>query len=287
MLFQSYTGANINMTNQYIRADILEVARALGFGDSITQTKLPDGSTQYSIDVTRIPIDMTGFKNLSSFTVSTIPVVGDVKDLQEAVMGVDLITGARLTPGERVVTAVCVFLPVISGKEVRVLRKGFIKSGTKLVAEAVSKIKYGLRNISYTDEVIKSADEINAFWKSNNYINPPYKADIPVSQIRLTQNTNFVKVYDGVTSNEYGQFVMKLEDITNADGSFMTALQIKDKYALEFLPKFVADANIPVGTTMNCGIAGPIQGWGSGGGLQFDLNFQKVGSFKYRATLGN
>lgn len=61
----------------------------------------------------------------------------------------------------------------------------------------------------------------------------PYKIGIPGYQINLTEETNFVKVYDGVNSNEYGQFVMKLDDITNSDGSYLTAQQIKDKYALE------------------------------------------------------
>lgn len=154
-------------------------------------------------------------------------------------------------------------------------------------AEAIRKIETGLRGISFTGKVEKTAKELNAFWKSNGYVNPPYKLGVPAYQIKLTKDTNFVKVYDGVHSFESGQFVMKLEDITNPDGSFLTAQQIKNKYALEFLPKYVADANIPAGTTMNCGIAGSIEGWGSGGGLQFDLNWNKIGDFTYRATLGN
>jgi hypothetical protein len=80
---------------------------------------------------------------------------------------------------------------------------------------------------------------------------------------------------------------MKLEDITNADGTFLTAQQIKDKFALEHLPQYVADVHMPVGSTMNCGIAGEIPGWGKGGGLQFDLNYEFIGEFTYRATLPN
>jgi hypothetical protein len=33
------------------------------------------------------------------------------------------------------------------------------------------------------------------------------------------------------------------------------------------------------------GIAGKIEGWGSGGGLQFDLNGAIVGDFKFRCNL--
>lgn len=97
-----------------------------------------------------------------------------------------------------------------------------------------------------------------------------------------------MKVYDGVNSGLKGQFVMKLEDITNTDGSFLTAKQIKDKYALDFLPKYVADAKIPANTTMNCGIAVQIEGWGSGGGLQFDLNGNfDVGTFTFKCNITN
>jgi len=84
----------------------------------------------------------------------------------------------------------------------------------------------------------------------------------------------FVKVYDGVNSFESGQFVMRMEDITNADGTFLTAQQIKDKYALEYLPKYVADAEIPANSIMNFGIAGSIERWGPGCGLQFAIWFK-------------
>lgn len=151
--------------------------------------------------------------------------------------------------------------------------------------EVAGKTTSWLGSISYSDEIIKTADEINAFWKSKGYVNPPYKANVVVHQFKLTKNTKFVKVYDGIKSNEYGQFLMKLEDVTNANGSFLSATEIKDKYALDFLPKYVADAEIPANTFMNCGIAGKIEGWGSGGGLQFDLNGAIVGDFKFRCNL--
>jgi len=155
------------------------------------------------------------------------------------------------------------------------------------VLQDISKIESGLSDISFTGKIEKTAEDLNAFWKSKGYTNPPYKADIPAYQIKLTNNYNFVRVYDGVHTQEAGQFIMKLEDITNADGSLMTAQQIKDKYALEFLPKYVADADIPANTIINCGIAGRIDGWGSGGGLQFDLNSAYTGNFTFRCNLPN
>jgi len=69
------------------------------------------------------------------------------------------------------------------------------------------------------------------------------------------------------------------------DGTYLTALEIKDKYALGFVPKYVANAVIPKDTIINSGIAGPIEGWGNGGGLQFDLIKQFIGEFTERDTL--
>ncbi|MBN2175697.1 MAG: hypothetical protein JW731_16325 [Bacteroidales bacterium] len=152
------------------------------------------------------------------------------------------------------------------------------------IADAFTKIRHGLRDINYTNEVIKTADEINTFWKSVGYVDPPYKADLPVCQIQVTESTSFVRVYAGDITDVSGQFVMKLEAITNTDGSFLTSAQIKEKFALKTLPKFVADAEIPAGTLLNCGITGPNYGE-IGGGLQFDLNYQMIGNFTFRTSL--
>jgi len=54
-----------------------------------------------------------------SLGLSSTPVVGDVKDAQEAIIGVDLITGERLTTGDRIMSGVSVVMPVVSGKLLR------------------------------------------------------------------------------------------------------------------------------------------------------------------------
>lgn len=102
------------------------------------------------------------------------------------------------------------------------------------------------------------------------------------------KKSEFVRVYDDVHSDIKGQFMMKLEEITKADGSFLSAQQIKDKFALEYLPTKIAKVEIPAGIKMNCGIAAKIESWGAGGGIQFDLcgNYN-IGKFIYWIDLLN
>ncbi|MCL6581746.1 MAG: hypothetical protein K6U08_09070, partial [Firmicutes bacterium] len=48
-----------------------------------------------------------------------IPILGEVKDIQEALTGVDLVTGERLSVGERLLTAVLFVVPFVGGCAVR------------------------------------------------------------------------------------------------------------------------------------------------------------------------
>ena len=62
-------------------------------------------------------------KEVSSFGISLIPGLGDAKDLQEAIGGMDLITGKKLSALERVLAGACVIAPVVSGSMVRIAGK--------------------------------------------------------------------------------------------------------------------------------------------------------------------
>jgi len=62
-------------------------------------------------------------KEISSFGISLIPLVGDGKDLQESISGLDLITGKKLSALERVLAGACVIVPVVSGSMVRIAGK--------------------------------------------------------------------------------------------------------------------------------------------------------------------
>ncbi|MBN1113101.1 MAG: hypothetical protein JXA53_09345, partial [Bacteroidales bacterium] len=60
-------------------------------------------------------------RNIASTIVSSIPVVGDIKDLQEAIVGKDLISGEKLTLQQRGEALGCAILPVMSGKISRIV----------------------------------------------------------------------------------------------------------------------------------------------------------------------
>lgn len=106
------------------------------------------------------------------------------------------------------------------------------------------------------------------------YETPPYQSETFVPEIRLTQDSTFVRVYDGKTSLQRGGWVMRADDISG-----LTPAQIQNKFSLPSTPVYVTDVRIPAGTTMRMGIAAPVEGWGSGGGLQFDLMGQRIGDF--------
>ena len=67
---------------------------------------------------------------------------------------------------------------------------------------------------------------------------------------------------------------MKAEDVTG-----LTAEQIKNKYALSFKPNYICDVEIPNGSTLRCGITNPLENWGDGGSVQFDLMRKQIGRF--------
>lgn len=129
-----------------------------------------------------------------------------------------------------------------------------------------------------------TAEETNQWFVNNvksNY-KPPYKPGTIVREIELTDNTTFVRVYDKEPngSGMYGSWVMKAKDIEG-----LTPEQIRDKFALPSTPKYVCDVEISAGTHMRVGEVNPVEGWGNGGGTQYDLIGQRVGEFKNERSL--
>lgn len=136
-------------------------------------------------------------------------------------------------------------------------------------------------NVNYTEgincEVVKNltGDEVNQWWLDEmDYDNPPYLPKSQVQQIELKEETKFCRVYDGKNSGMYGGWVMKQSDIEG-----LTPEEIQDKFALPQKPVKMCDVTLPKGTQMRTGLCNPLDGWGKGGGVQFDLMGQKIGEF--------
>lgn len=66
--------------------------------------------------------------------------------------------------------------------------------------------------------------------------------------------------------NQGGSWMMRKEDIEG-----LTPRQIKDKFALKDLPKYVSDVYVPKGSRIRAGIVAPQKGWGKGGAIQYEL----------------
>ena len=130
-----------------------------------------------------------------------------------------------------------------------------------------------------------SAEETNQWFIDNVQpeYKPPYKSGTKVNEIVLQEDTTFVRVYDNSPdgSGMYGSWLMKSDDIKG-----LTPQQIKDKYALPNLPKYVCDVELKAGTHVRKGIANSVEEWGNGGGTQFDLIQQMIGEFKNERVLG-
>ena len=80
----------------------------------------------------RLTLELQDVREGASIVVSLVPVVGDYKDVQEFVTGVDLITGEHLSREERILTGVAVLIPIVSAV---LIRKGIKAVGetTKMV----------------------------------------------------------------------------------------------------------------------------------------------------------
>jgi len=122
--------------------------------------------------------------------------------------------------------------------------------------------------------------EANMFWTTRGYTDSPYKEDQTANIIELTEDTKFVRTYDGENSGMAGSWVMKYDDVKG-----LSAEEIADKFALPQVPKYICDAEFPAGTAMRTGECNPLYGW-NGGGKQYDLMGVRTGKFSNEREIG-
>ena len=132
-----YTNSDllINSDGRTYSMPVIKFANDLQYGNRLTVVKHSDGSQVIHIDKED---GREMFNSISSVTIGSIPGVGDAKDWQEVITGYDIITGEKLSVGERCLTLGCAFLPIINGSMVRVGKKGVSKVDN--ILEAADKI---------------------------------------------------------------------------------------------------------------------------------------------------
>ena len=121
--------------------------------------------------------------------------------------------------------------------------------------------------------------------KYNSYGDSGYNQNFEVKVVQAG-NEKYVRVFsynsDG-TSNKLGGWLMKKSDIEG-----LTPAQIADKYALPKEPTHICDVNLDPDFRLQTGISNPVEGWGKGGGQQFDTMGKIVDedAFVYERLIG-
>ncbi|MEW6516614.1 MAG: TadE family protein [candidate division FCPU426 bacterium] len=166
--------------------------------------------------------------------------------------------------------------------------KSAIKEGAKQADKAIAKeiqksarstINKNTKSIRTTATKWISSDKANTVYISQGK-RPPYAFNTEVKEIITGKEEKFVRVHG--PNNQASSWIMRKEDIKG-----LSARQIKDKYALPEIPTQISEVKVPKGTKMRTGIAGPQEGWGKGGGVQYELqneipdtNFKLIGKIE-------
>ncbi|WP_411029102.1 fibronectin type III domain-containing protein [Spongiimicrobium sp. 3-5] len=166
--------------------------------------------------------------------------------------------------------------------------------------------RLGLKSLSWLDDLGRAGDEfleeiissIPASQRNLYHTNAgrfaPYNETFNVFLVKLNPIEDYVRVYkksvdeNGVIlSNKVSYWFMRKKDITKADGSIMTPLEIKNKYALPEAPSHYTNVNLPSDKRVYRGVVKEQtqHGWGNGGGIQFELN-ETPQSFWFSGEIG-
>lgn len=147
-------------------------------------------------------------------------------------------------------------------------------------------VENSMENLNCREVECFSAEEINLWFKEKvdpDY-NNPYAEETEVKLIELMEDTRFSRVYAGDVHGigMYGTWMMKTEDLKG-----LSPEQVKEKYALPELPTNIVDVEVKAGTRLRMGVAGSVENWGSGGGIQFDTVGKRLDKkcFKNARTL--
>lgn len=150
---------------------------------------------------------------------------------------------------------------------------GLTESETKAFSKVIGTEK--LTKVENSSIIkVKDADKVNSSFPKD--FQPPYKPGTIVQEIELNETSkvgDFVRVYTEGKTTPAGGWVMLRKDVEN-----LTPEQIQKKFALPFKPTNEVDVILPKGAKIRQGIANQAFGY-EGGGLQFDLNGQRLGKF--------
>ena len=208
--------------------------------------------------------ESVSFMQMGLDVIALIPVIGSAKYLDEA--------GTLLKKSDVADDIV---------KHVDELVDG-VKGSTEVIDDVTESVIKSGKTTTYKILNTSSAEDVNKIFKDTMGYEPPYKPGTSVTEIQLTENATYVRVYDKVNSRMQGGWVMKAEDIAG-----LTPQEIQNKFALPNTPKYICDVNLEAGTRLRTGEVNPLFGF-DGGGQQYDLiiNGKNVGTFTNERIIG-
>jgi hypothetical protein len=130
-----------------------------------------------------------------------------------------------------------------------------------------TKLRDGLLSDGYVILETKSAEASNTEWANRGYDKPPIKPETEVFIVEAGDNqyVRFYNVDENGKGNMIGRWLVKLSDIEG-----LTLSEIVDKYALPEPPEYICDVNLPENFFFEVSEANGLDGWGEGGGVQYD-----------------
>jgi len=139
----------------------------------------------------------------------------------------------------------------------------------KLTSVAPDKLSEKFANSAKAKWSSTPSNRLNAWFKTKG-LNDPFTKETRVFSVRTTKYERFVRLYDGENSTQKGSWVMRQKDIER-DGVRLSPAEIRDKFALPEIPKFMCDVVVPPNAELFVGQAGPQEKYGKskGGGTQF------------------
>lgn len=191
--------------------------------------------------------------------IGMFPIVGDVGDVRD-LTGITI--KLKTHPEERTnywnyvagFGAIVGFVPLF-GSPVKAVLKN-------LQSLALGKAIKKFDNVLQLSDM--TADQANVVFIRREQ-KPPYAKNTLVTDIIFKSDPqDLVRVHG--EKNQVGSWLMRRQDIEG-----LTPAQIKDKFALPSMPKYVSDVRGLEGMTARVGVAGRIDGYGSGGGVQIEL----------------
>jgi hypothetical protein len=163
--------------------------------------------------------------------------------------------------------------------------RGALEVSEKLIGDTFEKLAAQLGS----DNLLRMSDvEGNTLMALRGYSKPPFLVGKQVAQFTVTESmlsgkvagSQLVRFASKEADVATGRWLTTMDQVTNADGTMMSAREIADLLALPEAPRWYAPvAAIEPGTTLIVGVANDMKayGWGSGGAIQY---FLESGSFE-------